>query len=348
MASLRGSSWQARVKGPDKYHRYSFPTQAQAEEWERQARQCIREGKAVTPPNLSQSKRLRIADLCDMYGDAIWGENKVNKAKYDVIGALKYLKDCPADDLTSADMVRMVAAARAAGKRPSTINAYLSRVRTLLAYAKELGDISVTLTYPKVTIGDNARLRFLTESEERQLIELMDHWGLEGCARLTELLIDTGCRTGEIIPGAAKAAPIHWTEVSEGAGGTSPAIRDPKTGEYRQVVRIMRTKTAKPRTLPLTDRAAAALRWSKSQGHRRPFDGVSHDLYYRRLLEAAKHLGMDDVVPYTMRHTCASRLVQRGADLRRVQTWMGHARIEMTLRYAKLVPTDIFELGDML
>ena len=264
------------------------------------------------------------------------------------MGALRYLRDCPADDLKSADLVRMVAAARADGRRPATINVYLSRIRKLLSYAKELGEVSVDLKYPTVTIGDNARMRFLTESEERSLLELLEHWGLIEHARLTEFLIDTGCRLGEVIPGAAKASPIEWGEISEGAGGTAPAIRDPKTGEYRQVVRIMRTKTAKPRTLPLTDRAIAALRWSRSQGHRRPFAGLDSQRYYRRLTDAAKHLQMPDVVPYTMRHTCASRLVQRGADLRRVQTWMGHAKIDMTLRYAKLVPTDIFELGDML
>lgn len=348
MASLRGKSWQARVKGPDKYHRYSFATQAQADEWERAARQALREGKAITPPALSAPQRLRIGDIYRMYATAVWGQNTAHKAGYDVTGALKFLRDCPADDLKSSDLVRMVAAARAAGKRPATINAYLSRIRTLLTYAKELGEISVELKYPTVTIGDNARMRFLTESEERNLIELLDHWGLPDHARLTEYLIDTGCRTGEVIPGGAKAAPIAWDEVSEGAGGTSPAIRDPKTGEYRQVVRIMRTKTDKPRTLPLTERATAALLWSRSQGHKRPFGDLTHKQYYKRLTDAAKHLGMDDVVPYTMRHTCASRLVQRGADLRRVQTWMGHAKIEMTLRYAKLVPTDIFELGDML
>ena len=63
---------------------------------------------------------------------------------------------------------------------------------------------------------------------------------------------------------------------------------------------------------------------------------------------AADHLGMEDVVLYTMRHTCASRLVQRGADLRRVMQWMGHSNINTTLKYAKLTPTDIFSIGDLL
>jgi len=179
-------------------------------------------------------------------------------------------------------------------------------------------------------------------------VGLLDHWGLTDHARLTELLIDTGCRLGEIIEGEAKASPVRWSEISTGAGGTIAPMRDPKTGQMREVIRLMRTKTDVPRTLPLTDRAVRALTFSKAQGHRSPFCSLDHWLFYSKFKQAAQHLGMDDVIPYTLRHTCASRLVQRGADLRRVQTWMGHSSLDMTLRYAKLVPTDIFELGDIL
>ena len=63
---------------------------------------------------------------------------------------------------------------------------------------------------------------------------------------------------------------------------------------------------------------------------------------------AADHLGMPDVVLYTTRHTCASRLVQRGADIRRVMQWMGHTNLNTTLKYAKLTPTDIFKLETLL
>ncbi|MBO6631600.1 MAG: tyrosine-type recombinase/integrase, partial [Psychroserpens sp.] len=42
-----------------------------------------------------------------------------------------------------------------------------------------------------------------------------------------------------------------------------------------------------------------------------------------------------------LRHTCASRLVQAGIDLRRVQTFLGHQTIQMTLRYAHLATDDL-------
>ena len=346
--SQRGKSWQARVKAPDKYHRYSFPSRAAAEAWEASARAAISAGDPVPAPTVIDAKRLKLSDIYDMYSSAIWDQHSLRKARSETTRAASYLPDVPVDDLTQADVMRMIAAAKADGKKPSTINSYLNRVRRLVTYTNQLGETSVNLEFPSQKVGNNQRLRFLTEAEECALINLMDHWGLEDHARLTELLIDTGCRTGEIIHGEAKADPVRWSEISEAAGGTAPSIRDPKTGLVRPVMRLVRTKTDQPRTLPLTDRAVGALCWSKAQGHRHPFSSLCRWSYYSHFRKAARHLGMPDVVPYTLRHTCASRLVQRGADLRRVQTWMGHSNINMTLRYAKLVPTDIFELGDML
>jgi site-specific recombinase XerD len=60
--------------------------------------------------------------------------------------------------------------------------------------------------------------------------------------------------------------------------------------------------------------------------------------------EAKAEVGLaadDQVVPHILRHTCASRLVQNGVDIRRVQTWLGHQTLQMTLRYAHLATNDL-------
>jgi site-specific recombinase XerD len=44
---------------------------------------------------------------------------------------------------------------------------------------------------------------------------------------------------------------------------------------------------------------------------------------------------------HTLRHTYASRLVQAGVDLYRVQRLLGHSTPVMTARYSKLADDDL-------
>src|SRR5213595_2280329 len=80
------------------------------------------------------------------------------------------------------------------------------------------------------------------------------------------------------------------------------------------------------------DRAAAHHRGTPAEG--------SSQAQYRAIWNEAKAevgLGADEqVVPHILRHTCASRLVQGGIDIRRVQMWLGHQTLSMTMRYAHL------------
>ena len=43
-----------------------------------------------------------------------------------------------------------------------------------------------------------------------------------------------------------------------------------------------------------------------------------------------------DFIFYLCRHTCGSRLVQRTGNIALTKKWLGHKRIEQTLRYAHL------------
>jgi hypothetical protein len=54
-----------------------------------------------------------------------------------------------------------------------------------------------------------------------------------------------------------------------------------------------------------------------------------------------KAAGWPDVTLHILRHTCASRLVQRGVPIYTVTKWLGHSSVKVTERYAKLAPGNL-------
>lgn len=103
------------------------------------------------------------------------------------------------------------------------------------------------------------------------------------------------------------------------------------------------TKSGRSRTIPLTTRVKDVLRASRP-ARKGPFIHIKQQ-QFRTVWHAAKEdcgLADDaDVVPHILRHTCASRLVRGGIDLRRVQMWLGHQTLQMTMRYAHLATRDL-------
>lgn len=52
-------------------------------------------------------------------------------------------------------------------------------------------------------------------------------------------------------------------------------------------------------------------------------------------------LKMPDVTPHTLRHTCCTRLILGGVDVKRVMEWMGHNAMVTTMRYMQIKPTAL-------
>ena len=117
------------------------------------------------------------------------------------------------------------------------------------------------------------------------------------------------------------------------------------------LISIWQAKGNKPRSLPMTDRVVKTLR-------DRPCELVSGRLFpfYNRWFwtgwkQAQKDIGLvhdKSFIPYCLRHTCASRLIQRGATLASVQVWLGHRNIQTTLRYAHLKPDNLVDAMQLL
>ena len=150
---------------------------------------------------------------------------------------------------------------------------------------------------------------------------------------LLELLYATGLRISELIALPASAA---WRD------------------DYMLIVR---GKGGKERLVPLNDAAKSAMRdyraaltqWGQDGGRASQskwlFASFGEDGHLTRQhaarelkeLAAAAGLRPEQVSPHVLRHAFASHLLHNGADLRVVQTLLGHADISTTQIYAHVL-----------
>jgi len=142
-------------------------------------------------------------------------------------------------------------------------------------------------------------------------------------------------------------------------GAESPSRRlipslwgNPRHSVTREI--ITTPKSGKSRDIPLGDEVLAALKTHRhlrgqlvfctDYGRMLKKNEVKHPLW-----RATRKAGLRRIGWHTLRHTFASHLAMRGVPLKAVQELMGHATIEMTMRYAHLsphVPRDAVKLLD--
>ena len=138
------------------------------------------------------------------------------------------------------------------------------------------------------------------------------------------LAVETGMRQGELL-------------------GMTPRDVNFRKG----IIELGETKGNKRRSVPLTDAARAACIWlTKGKAdHERIFDARLTTRNISRWWATWKSkMGLpqgDEACFHTLRHTTCSRLVQAGVPLIVVQKWMGHQRIETTMKYAHLAPDSL-------
>lgn len=202
------------------------------------------------------------------------------------------------------------------GAKNATINRFFALISKALGEAVKMGKLAVKppLPYRQEPKG---KLRWITRAEEQVLMDkafdLWPHADAMSMVSLMTVLVDTGCRLTEVL------------KTSKLGGLTQITLHDTKNGTSRAV--------------PLTERAQARLphvpNWTAMQAIGR----------FSRLRDAC---GLPDVTLHTLRHTCASRLVQGGMDLYRVKEWLGHSSITVTQRYAHLSPSNLMAGVDIL
>lgn len=224
---------------------------------------------------------------------------------------------------------------RGRGLAEATIARRITCVMRALRVAKVKGWIDTLPDKPAVGLEDNGVERWVTLAEEKLLlIAARNHnWPIARriMPRLIAILVDVGCRESEL----AKARPQDVTD-----DGIVFPVR----------------KRKNPIKVPLTARARMELNelfrdewWQRvmTRVHDHDKDAAAKaqknlkDWITHRFAEIRESAKVEGVTIHVLRHTCASRLIQAGYDVVKVQKWLGHKDIKMTLRYAHLAPTAL-------
>jgi integrase len=227
------------------------------------------------------------------------------------------------------------AAAKAKKLAKKTVNNHLTVLRRLLVVAKKRGVIQAVPEIEWLKAPD-PEFDFLDFEEAERLLA-----GSDGEWRTMILVaLRTGMRQGEILA-------LRWEDVDLVKGQLS--VRRSVTREI-----ITTPKSGRSRDIPLGDEVLAALKahrhlrgqlvFCTDYGRMLKKNEVKHPLW-----RATKKAGLRHIGWHTLRHTFASHLSMQGVPLKAVQELLGHATIEMTMRYAHLsphVPRDAVKLLD--
>jgi integrase/recombinase XerD len=129
----------------------------------------------------------------------------------------------------------------------------------------------------------------------------------------------------------------------------------------RGTVFVRTGKGRKDRVVPIAGRAALAmesyLRHSRPKLVKDPreqavFLNAYGERLSRKTIQAmlraqVKAAGIQvPLTAHSLRHGCATHMLQRGADVRHVQQLLGHSRIETTALYTRVIPGDVARMID--
>ena len=202
-------------------------------------------------------------------------------------------------------------AQRLAACAPGTVKRDLAVLNALFRAAVRVYRFRTDNPATDVRVGkfQEAQSRVLTLDEERRLIEA----AAPHLRPFIIVAVQTGMRLGEL-------RRLEWRDVDFSANR----------------VTLRETKSRRVQHVPLNRIARETLLTLRGPGRVGPvftFEGRAFGAPRLGIAAAARRAGIGHVSCHAFRHTCATRLLQAGVDIRTVQAWLRHASITTTARY---------------
>ena len=227
------------------------------------------------------------------------------------------------------------------GYKNTTINKHI-------VLLKRLFNLAERWDFKDVKTGNINRIRKLFEGEPTQhflsqedlsiILKECDNSDNLFLGKIVRFLILTGCRKGE-------ALQACWSQIDLQFGiWTVPMT---KNGRPR---RIFISSTCRDFLQKLVEfRSGFKL---SSTGNDPLFTNLNSGRPYKCIqtawMYAKKSCGKEQVRIHDLRHTFASILINNGATIYEVQRLLGHSSVNVTQRYAHLLPNKLCETADLI
>jgi len=235
-----------------------------------------------------------------------------------------FLKDAPVESVDYLTIRRFLAHLKERNLTSRSTARKLSSLRSFFKFLVKDGYLKVNPTDAVASPKQEKTLpKFLSETDVVSLIEAPDEATVRGLRdrAMLETLYSTGMRISELV--GLREDDIDFI------GGTVKVYG----------------KGKKERLLPIGDRALKAIR---NYLHKR--NAVSRSIFlnknkktlgargFRKILDkyVLRASLKEHISPHTLRHSFATHLLNRGADLRSVQELLGHANLSTTQIYTHL------------
>lgn len=323
----RGNSFVVSVGSLENRFRQSYKDLEEAETAELEAK--LRFKVTGSPliasgsPAKQEAKGYTLQDAHDLLWRLKYSTHKTGGQGTHRIFCRAVLQEIPGQtllkDITFDDILEAVEAWEEKGNGGQTVNHKVTHLSQMLDVALDKGWIDSKPKMIRRKPGKH-RLRWFSEAEEIKMLNLCTHLEMHELRDFIVVGIDTGFRRGELLglrPNDFVHGMVHL-----------------HAGE---------TKTDKARAVPATDRVAEILH---RRSNRANIFSFTKSTLRKQWVDLKTAMGMEDdnqFLVHTLRHTCASRLVQRNTSLAVVQVWMGHSSIVTTQRYWHLRPDSLLE-----
>jgi integrase len=236
------------------------------------------------------------------------------------------------------------------GLEAQTVKHQLTLARTIINYAIK-HDILRSFVNPisngkvKMPEIDNKRQAYLTKSQAKEILEILKSTHLL-TYHLTVLLLFTGARFSEITGASSQKnktgdeTPLKWNDVN--FNSNTIYFKKTKNGNDRHIAMnsilldsIKYLYDNKVNDNVITNSAGGII--------------LRMPDYFMTAVESVVpgNKKMDNkykITAHSLRHTHASWLAEAGLDILQIKEQLGHKNIDMTMRYAHLIPNKRHEV----